>query len=118
MAETEASTESIATDDKNVAMLTHLSGLMFGFLGGLIIWLVHKDKPDKAFINQQAKEALNFQLTVMLACMAAFIASFVLIGLFLFPVIFIANIVFCILAAVAVSNGKNYRYPIALRLVK
>jgi len=111
-------TGNIATDDKNVAMLTHLSGILVGVFGSLIIWLIHKDKQEKAFVNEQAKEALNFQITVMLACLVAFVASFIVIGFFLFPVIFIANIVFCVLAAIATSNGQSYRYPIAVRLVK
>jgi uncharacterized Tic20 family protein len=43
---------------------------------------------------------------------------FVLIGALLMPLLLIANLVFCILAAVAVSKGEHYRYPVALRLLK
>ena len=43
---------------------------------------------------------------------------YVLIGMLLIPVLMICNLVFCILAAVAVSKGEHYRYPIVLRLLK
>ncbi|MDR2016115.1 MAG: DUF4870 domain-containing protein [Burkholderiales bacterium] len=109
---------NMTSDDRNLALLAHLLGILTGFLGSLVIWLIHKDKPEKTFVNEQAKEALNFQITVFLAWIIAVASSFILIGFLLCPIIFIVNIVFCILAGVAASNGKNYRYPIALRLIK
>ncbi len=50
-----------SSDDRNLAMLTHLSGILLGFIVPLIIWLTNKDKSDKAWLNTQAVEALNFQ---------------------------------------------------------
>jgi uncharacterized Tic20 family protein len=54
----------------------------------------------------------------MIAFVGAWILMFVLIGALLMPLLLIANLVFCILAAVAVSKGEHYRYPVALRLLK
>lgn len=105
-----------STDDRNLAMLAHLLGIVSGFVGALIIWLIKKDQ--SAYIDDQAKEALNFQITMMIAYAGAWILMFILIGMLLIPLLLVANFVFCILAAVAASNGKPYRYPVAIRLLK
>lgn len=102
-------------NDKNIAVLTHLGGMFFSVLPGLIVWLLKKD--DSPYIGEQAREALNFQITVLIAYMAAYILVFLLIGFVLLPVIWLANLVLCIVAAVKVSKGEDYRYPIALRLI-
>jgi uncharacterized Tic20 family protein len=104
-------------DDKNLAMLTHLSGFLFSILVPLIVWLIHKDKADKAYLVAESKEALNFQITVLLGYVICWILTVILIGAFLHIVLWILNIVFCILAAVKVSQTGSYRYPFALRLV-
>jgi uncharacterized protein len=105
-----------SNDDRNLAMLAHLLGIVSGFIGALIIWLIKKDQ--SAFVDEQGKEALNFQITMLIAFVASWILMFVLIGMLLMPLLLIANLVFCILAAVAVSNGKHYKYPVAIRLLK
>ena len=107
-------TDSTA-NDKNIAVLTHLGGMFFSVLPGLIVWLLKKD--DNPYISEQAREALNFQITVLIAYMAAYILIFLLIGFLLLPVIYLANLVLCIIAAVKVSKGEDYRYPVALRLI-
>jgi uncharacterized Tic20 family protein len=105
-----------STDDRNLAMLAHLLGIVSGFVGALIIWLIKKDQ--SAYVDEQGKEALNFQITMLIAFVGAWILMFILIGMLLMPLLLIANLVFCILAAVAASNGKSYRYPVAIRLLK
>ena len=102
-------------NDKNIAVLTHLGGMFFSVLPGLIVWLLKKD--DNPYIGEQAREALNFQITVLIAYMAAYILVFLLIGFVLLPLIYLANLVLCIIAAVKVSKGEEYRYPVALRLI-
>ena len=97
-------------------MLAHLLGIVSGFVGALIIWLIKKDQ--SAYVDEQGKEALNFQITMLIAFVGAWILMFILIGMLLMPLLLIANLVFCILAAVAASNGKSYRYPVAIRLLK
>ena len=122
--------ENTSTDERNIAMLAHLLGILTAFIGCLIIWLINKDKPEKPFVIDQSREALNFQITVFLVFVVVGIALAIvgmipvlgLIVLFLGPLLFlvvgIANLVFCIIAGIAASNGKDYRYPIALRLIK
>jgi uncharacterized protein len=104
-----------SNDDKNIATITHLGGTVFSFVPALIIWILKKD--DSTFIADQSREALNFQITMVLAYMLAGLLSWILIGLIFFPIIWVLNIVFCIIAAISTSKGDTYRYPFALRLI-
>ena len=104
-----------SNDDKNIVTVTHLAGTVFSFIPALIVWILKKE--DSAYIADQAKEALNFQITVLIAQFIAAILAWVLIGFILIPIIWILNVVFCIIAAIASSKGKTYRYPLCLRLI-
>ncbi len=108
--------QGTSNDDRNLAMLAHLLGIVSGFIGALIIWLIKKDQ--SAFIDEQGKEALNFQITILIGFVIAGVLTVILIGALLMPVLLVANLVFCIIAAVAVSKGEHYKYPIAIRLLK
>ncbi len=107
-----------SSEDRTLALLTHLSGIILGFIVPLVLWLVNKDKADKAFLNDQAKEALNFQITVAIAWVIAVVLSAIAIGFLLYPVIWIINLIFCIIAGMKANEGVAYRYPFALRLIK
>ena len=104
-----------SSDDKNIATVTHLGGTVFSFIPGLLVWILKKD--DNAYIADQAKEALNFQITVLIASFVASILIWLLIGFILLPIIWVVNIVFCVIAAIASSKGELYRYPLCLRLI-
>ena len=105
-------------EDRTLALLTHLSGIILSFIVPLVLWLINKDKPEKEFLNDQAKEALNFQITVVIAWVIAIVLSAIAIGFLLYPVIWIGNLILCILAGVKANEGVAYRYPFALRLIK
>ena len=107
--------KSPSNDDKNIATITHIGGTVFSFVPALIVWILKKD--ENPYIEDQAKEALNFQITMVLAYMLAGVLSWILIGLIFFPIIWVLNIVFCIIAAISTSKGETYRYPFALRLI-
>ena len=101
-----------------MALLAHILGIFTGFIGSLVIWLINKDNPEKSFVTDQAKEALNFQITLIIAYFISGILTLVLIGFLLMAAIGIANLVLCIMAAMKANNGEAYRYPFALRLIK
>jgi len=103
-------------DARTFAMLAHLLAIFTCFIGPLIIWLVKKD--EHAYVDEQGKEALNFQITVVIAWFAAGVLSFLCIGFLLFPLIWIGDLIFCILACVAANKGEHYRYPVAIRFIK
>ena len=99
-----------------MAMLAHLLGIVTGFLGPLIIWLLKKD--EDAFINDQGKEALNFQITIAIAMIVSGALMFVCIGFFTALAVAVANLIFCIMAGLKANEGISYRYPMTLRLIK
>ena len=105
-------------EDKTLALLTHLSGIILSFIVPLVIWLTNKDKPDKGWLNDQAKEALNFQITIAIAYVICMVLAVIIIGGLLAPVVWLVNLIFCILAGVKANGGEAYRYPIAIRLIK
>jgi len=108
----------VSQDDKTMAMIGHLSGIIAGFIGPLVIWLINKDKADKEWLNGQAKEALNFQITIAIGWVAAIALSMILIGFLLYPVLLIGNIILCIMAGMKANEGVDYKYPFAIRLIK
>jgi len=102
-------------DSKNMTLLMWIGTLFFGFIPGLILFLMKK---EDAYIQQQSKEALNWSITAIIGYIIGFVLSFVLIGVLVFPVVGICHLVFCIMGAVATSKGNQYRVPFAIRLVK
>lgn len=95
--------------------MTHLGGMVFSFIPALIVFLLKKDDSD--FIRTQAAEALNFQITILLAQFVASILVLILVGFLLLGLIWLFNIVFCVIAAISTSQGEHYRYPLTLRLI-
>lgn len=113
-----AATTNAPADQRTMALAAHLLGIFTWFIGPLIIWLINKDDASKSFVTDQAKEALNFQITITIAMLICIVLTIVIIGGILAPIVGILNLVFCIIAAVKANNGEAYRYPFALRLVK
>lgn len=109
---------SSSGDDNTLALLVHLSGILLGFVVPLIVWLVNKDNPNKAFLNDQSKEALNFQLTLLGVYIIGTILTIILIGALINFAAWIACIVLSIMAGLAAQKGEYYRYPFAVRLIK
>jgi uncharacterized Tic20 family protein len=99
-----------------MGLLMFILGIFTGFLGPLILWLIKKDQSQ--YINAQGKEVLNWQITVFIAFVCCYVLAFVIIGIFLIPIVAICNLVFMIIGAVTASKGQYYRFPIALRFLK
>ncbi len=109
-------------DERTWAMLCHFSafaGLIFpfgNFLAPLIIWLIKKE--EMPFVEDQGKEVLNFQISMTIYLLISGMLCIILIGI---PII-IGLIIFCfiitIIAAISANDGKTYRYPMNLRLIK
>ena len=102
------------------AMFAHLSALV-GFIiplgnviGPLVIWQLKKDVP---FVVDQGKEAVNFQITVIIAAAICFLLMFIFIGALLLPVVGVAALVLTIIGGVKANGGERYRYPFAFRLI-
>jgi uncharacterized Tic20 family protein len=123
-----------SAEERQWALFAHLSILLGGlittgwafstgsFIGPLVIWLVKKD--TMPFVADQAKEALNFAITLSIVCFALLVLTILSLGigaLITIPVLMfigIAALVLVILAAIKANEGVAYRYPFAIRLVK
>jgi uncharacterized Tic20 family protein len=103
-------------DDKTMAMLAHLGGILFGFLAPLIVWLIKKDQSP--FVEDQAKEALNFQITLMIGYVIGGATTMVCIGFVILPVVWLVGLIFGIIGSMAAYKGEAYRYPFNIRLIK
>src|SRR5215475_7495207 len=122
--EPEASAPAPPTENERTwGMLAHLSALaglvmpLVGIvLGPLAVWLARRD--DSAFVAEHAKEALNFNLSVLLGAIACMLLMLVFVGFLLGSALFIFWLVMTLVAAIKASEGQVYRYPFSLRLVK
>jgi uncharacterized Tic20 family protein len=109
-------------DERMWAMITHLSALPGSFvligsvLAPLIIWQIQKDR--SAFVDYHGKEAVNFQITMVIAAVVCFLLFFLLIGIALIWLVGALWLVFTIIAAIKAYNGEYYRYPLTFRFIK
>ena len=111
-----------ALNEKQWALMCHL-GALSGFVvpfGNIIvpavIWSMKKDQSP--LVDQHGKESLNFELSMLIYYVIAFIFCFILIGI---PILFgliIIQVISIIKAAVTADTGKLYRYPITIRFVQ
>ncbi len=111
----------LPSEVRNWALAAHLSAfagawVALAFLGPLVVWLVKRD--DHPFIATHAREALNFNLSVLLYAVVGFVLIFVFVGFLLLPLIGLMWLVFTIVAAIRASNGQPYRYPLTVRFVR
>ena len=104
-------------------VLCHASALIGFFvpwaghiLGPLIVWLAKRgDSPE---IDEHGKESLNFQISMLIYNLIAGVLCLVLIGFVILGILHILNLVLVIVASIQASEGKLYRYPITIRLIK
>ena len=119
-----AGTSMPVKSERQWAMACHLVGLcgllipnlIMGLIGTLVLWLIKRE--DGSFIDDQGKEALNFQISLMIYMFACLVLSVVVIGFFLLLPLGIFGFVCIIIAAVKSSEGTAFRYPACIRLIK
>jgi uncharacterized Tic20 family protein len=106
------------SDERTMGILSHILAIVpgIGILGPLVIWLIKKD--ESQFVGENAKESLNFQITVYVAAIISGILIAVAIGVLLLAAVYIMDLVLVIIATVKASENKIYRYPFNLRLIK
>jgi hypothetical protein len=111
--------EKRSNEERTWGMLCHITALTgyfipFGnILGPLIVWLVKKE--ESAFVDDQGKESLNFQLSATIYIIVAGVLSLVLIGIPILIGLLIFHLVVIIIATVRSSEGTHYRYPLTIR---
>ncbi len=111
----------VTQDERTWAMLAHLSAFLglvvpLGFIiAPLVIWLVKREQ--SAFVADQAKEALNFNITMGIAGIVCLLLTLLLIGVLLLIALGVYWVVLAIVAAIKANEGNAYRYPFTLRLI-
>lgn len=103
-------------EQRQWAMFAHFSACLFFVFGPLVIWSMKKDQMP--FVKENAKEALNFQLTVLIALFVSAMLIPVLIGLMLFPGVCVASFIASIMMGVKAGEGELHRYPFTIRFIK
>ena len=97
-----------------------LLGVFFHFpghiLGPLILWLVKRD--DAPELDAHGKEAVNFQISMLIYNIVAALFCLVLVGFIFLAILWILNAVLVIIAAIQASDGKFYRYPMTIRFIQ
>lgn len=109
-------------DERMWGMLAHLSALAgfiipFGLIiGPLVIWLIKRDQ--SYYVNQQGKEALNFNISITIYFFISGLLIFLIVGIFTAIAVGVMWIIFTIIAAVKANNGEAYYYPLTIRFIK
>ena len=113
----------LSKDARLWAMICHLAGLagmvipvVGNIVGPLIVWQIKKDMDP--FVDRNGKEALNFQISMLIYGIVAGLLCTIFIGCFLLPLVGIADLVLLIIDSIKASNGEAYRYPVTIRLIK
>ncbi len=103
-------------DDNMIGMLAHLTGLLFGLLGPLVIYILKKD--EKGLSRENARHALNFQISIIIYMVASIILMVVIVGFFTFVGIWILSIITQIMGSIKAYEGQIYEYPLEIEFIK
>ncbi len=111
-----------AKDERLWATFCHLGGLGMlvfppagGVIGPLIVWLIKKE--EYPLVNDQGKESLNFQLSILIYTAVSVVLVFLGVGIVLLPAVLIFDIVMIIIASIKANEGVAYRYPLTIRFI-
>jgi uncharacterized Tic20 family protein len=115
--------KEIEKDARLWGMLCHLLGLaglimpvVGNIVGPLVIWQIKKD--EFPFVDEQGKEAVNFQISMTIYGVISGVLTIVCVGFFMLAAVYIVDLVFLLIAAVKANNGQSYRYPLTIRFIK
>jgi uncharacterized Tic20 family protein len=117
--------KEINKDARMWGMICHLAGLgglipivpiIGSVIGPLIVWQIKKD--EFGFVADQGKEALNFQISILMYAIVSGLLCFACVGFVLLPAVYIFDLIFLLIAAVKANDGERYRYPLTIRFIK
>ena len=96
-----------------LGVLLHFPGHL---LPPLILWLIKRDEAPE--LDAHGKEAVNFQISMLIYNAVAAVFCLVLVGFVFLAVLWVLNTIFVIIAAIQASDGKFYRYPMTIRFIQ
>ncbi len=100
--------------DRLIIVLTHFGGILFGFIPSLLVYLVK----NEGWVKENARNALNWQLTSVVYLLISWVLMLVVIGFVLQWLVILLNIIFCLVAAIKASKGESERYPLTVEFIK
>lgn len=103
-------------DERNMAMFAILGGGILGWLVPLIIFLIKKD--ESPFVRDQAAQALNFQLLLLIGYVISSVLMIVLIGYLFWFALWVTSVVLGIMGGIAAGRGEWYRFPFNVNWVQ
>jgi uncharacterized Tic20 family protein len=112
----------LSESERNWAMLCHLSafaGFFFpfgGIIGPLICWLSRKD--ESQWVDQNGKQSLNFEISVLLYMVLAAPLCIILIGIPIEIFLVFLKVICIIIASVKSSKGEEFRYPVTIPFIQ
>lgn len=116
-----STTPTLSSDERNWGMFCHLAALAgfiipFGnIIGPLIVWLMKRE--EYPFVNDQGKESLNFQISILIYIAISVVLALLLIGFLLLAAIGVFSLVMIIMAAIKANEGVTFRYPLSIRFI-
>ena len=113
----------VSKDARMWAMFCHLAGLcafilpaVGNIVGPLILWQIKKEQYP--FVDEQGKEALNFQISITIYALISAVLTVICVGFFLLAAVAVVDFIFLLIAAVKANSGQSYRYPLTIRFVR
>jgi uncharacterized Tic20 family protein len=103
-------------EERQMAMIAHLGGIMTIWVAPLALYIMKKDQ--SAFIADQAKEALNFELNIFTILVVGIPLTYIYIGIPIVLAALVGNVVLGIMAAMQANEGKVFRHRHIVRLIK
>ena len=115
--------EAEAREARQWSMWIHLSGLCHfvvpipgaAIIAPLILWSMKKE--DSPYIDEHGKEAVNFQISILIYFVVSFVLCFVFIGVILMPAVLLFQLIACIVAGLRANEGEIMRYPLSIRFM-
>ncbi len=107
---------NVSSDERSLAILTHVLSIFFTFIPALVIYLVKRQ--ESPYVAEHAKEALNFQISLIIYFAISIPLCLIIIGVFMLIALGIGSLVLYILAAVKAADNVLYRYPFSIRFIK
>jgi uncharacterized Tic20 family protein len=104
------------SNEKMLATFSHLGSVIGGFVLPLVLYLTQKDKSK--FVEEHAKEALNFQISLIIAYVVGGILAIIIIGFFVIIAAALCGLIFGIMGALKANEGQPYKYPFNIRFIK
>ncbi len=112
----------VSSDEKLWAAISHIGGIggfIVPIIGGIIVpFLIWKIKSDSEFVRKSALESMNFQLSLLIYGIVCVLLMVILIGRILMTALVLFDVVMIIVATINATDGKIFRYPLNLRLIK